>query len=142
MILAVLAARVVGRPVKLLLTRPQMFTSVGHRPENVQRLRVGASREGRLVAIDHEGISTLGVEDFNVEPITMSTGVAYACPNVATHDRQVRLNIPSPGAMRGPGTTEGNFALESALDELSYRLRIDPISGLRAAQPNRSAPTR
>jgi CO/xanthine dehydrogenase Mo-binding subunit len=126
-ILAVLAARVVGRPVKLLLTRPQMFTSVGHRPASVQCLRVGASREGRLVAIDHDGISTLGVEDFNVEPITMSTGVAYACPNVVTHDRQVRLNIPSPGAMRGPGTTEGNFALESALDELSYRLRIDPI---------------
>jgi xanthine dehydrogenase YagR molybdenum-binding subunit len=126
-ILAVLAARVVDRPVKLVLTRPQMFTSVGHRPQTVQRLRLGARRDGRLVAIDHEGTSTLGAQDANVEPITMVTGTAYACPNVATHDRQVRLNIPSPYSMRGPGVTQGNFALESALDELSWKLRIDPV---------------
>jgi CO/xanthine dehydrogenase Mo-binding subunit len=126
-ILTALAARVLGRPVKLVLTRPQMFTSVGHRPATVQRLRVGATRDGRLVAIDHEGTSTLATEDANVEPITLATSIAYACPNVATHDRQVRLNIPSPGSMRAPGAVQGHFALESALDELSYELGIDPI---------------
>lgn len=126
-ILTALAARVVDRPVKLVLTRPQMFTSVGHRPETVQHLRLGATLEGRLVAIDHEGTSTRATEDFQIEPITMVTGAAYACPNVATRDRQVWLNIPSPGAMRGPGVIQGNFAIESALDELSYTLRIDPI---------------
>ena len=81
----------------------------------------------RVVAIDHEGTSTRTTEDADIEPASVETGAAYACPNVATHDRLVRLNIPIPGWLRGPGTTEGNFALESALDELSYTLRIDPI---------------
>ena len=127
-ILTALAARVVGRPVKLVLTRPQMFTSVGHRPETRQRVRLGATRDGRLVAVDHEGTSTIGaLDDGGVEPVTQVTGNAYACPNVATHDRRARLNIPSPHWMRGPGTTQGNFAVESALDELSHTLGIDPI---------------
>jgi CO/xanthine dehydrogenase Mo-binding subunit/CO/xanthine dehydrogenase FAD-binding subunit len=127
-ILTALASRVVGRPVKLVLTRPQMFTSVGHRPESRQRVRLGATRDGRLVAVDHDGTSTLGaLDDGGVEPVTLVTGNAYACPNVATHDRRARLHIPSPHWMRGPGTTQGNFAVESALDELSYALAIDPI---------------
>jgi xanthine dehydrogenase YagR molybdenum-binding subunit len=127
-ILTVLAARVVGRPVKLVLTRPQMFTSVGHRPQTRQRVRLGATRDGRLVAVDHESTSTMGaLDDGGVEPVTQVTGNAYSCPNVATHDRRARLHIPSPHWMRGPGTTQGNFALESALDELSYTLGIDPI---------------
>jgi CO/xanthine dehydrogenase Mo-binding subunit len=127
-ILTALAARVVGRPVKLVLTRPQMFTSVGHRPQTLQRVRLGATRDGRLVAVDHEGTSTLGtLDDGGVEPVTQVTGNAYPCPNVATHDRRVRLHIPSPHWMRAPGTTEGNFAVESALDELSYTLGMDPI---------------
>jgi CO/xanthine dehydrogenase Mo-binding subunit len=127
-ILTALAARVVGRPVKLVLTRPQMFTSVGHRPETLQRVRLGATRDGRLVAVDHDGTSTIGaLDDGGVEPVTQVTGNAYSCPNVATHDRRARLNIPSPHWMRGPGTTQGNFAIESAIDELSYAVGIDPI---------------
>ena len=127
-ILTVLAARVVGRPVKLVLTRPQMFTSVGHRPGTLQRVRLGATRDGRLVAVNHECTSTLGaLDEGGVNPVTQVTGNAYACPNVATHDRRARLHIPSPHWMRGPGATEGNFAVESALDELSYTLAIDPI---------------
>jgi CO/xanthine dehydrogenase Mo-binding subunit len=126
-ILAALAARIVKRPVKLVLTRPQMFTSVGHRPQTTQRLRLGATRDGRLVAIDHEGTSTAGTEEANFGNLTMVTPLMYACPNVATHDRQVQLNIPNPGAMRAPGKAEGNFAIESALDELSYALAIDPV---------------
>ena len=143
-ILAALAARLVDRPVKLVLTRPQMFTSIGHRAQSRQRVRLGSTRDGRLVAIDHEGTSTLAIEDFNIDPITMATGSAYACPNVATRDRLVRLNISSPGAMRAPGKAEGNFAIESALDELSYELAIDPIE-LRLANyaevhPNSALP--
>ena len=127
-ILTALAARVAGRPVKLVLTRPQMFTSVGHRPQTRQRVRLGATRDGRLVAVDHESTSTIGaLDDGGVEPVTQVTGNAYACPNVATRDRRVRLHIPSPHWMRAPGTTQGNFAAESALDELSYALGIDPI---------------
>ncbi|GHJ38009.1 xanthine dehydrogenase family protein molybdopterin-binding subunit [Streptomyces sp. TS71-3] len=126
-ILAALAARMLRRPVKLVLTRPQMFTSVGHRPESVQRLRIGATADGRLVAVDHEGTATRGVEEMSPEPITLATPDAYACPNVSTHDRLVALNIPSPGAMRAPGHAEGGFALESALDELSYRVGVDPV---------------
>jgi xanthine dehydrogenase YagR molybdenum-binding subunit len=126
-VLTALAARVVARPVKLVLTRPQMFTGVGHRPESRQRMRMGADRNGRLLAIYHEGTSTLSTEGGNVEPITWGTQAAYACPNVTTRDRQVRLNIPPSGAMRGPGSATGNFAIESALDELSWKLGIDPI---------------
>jgi CO/xanthine dehydrogenase Mo-binding subunit len=127
-ILTALAARVVGRPAKLALTRPQMFTSVGHRPETLQRVRLGATRDGRLVAVDHESTSTIGaLDDGGVEPVTQTTGNAYSCPNVATHDRRARLHIPSPHWMRAPGAAQGNFAMESALDELSYTLGIDPI---------------
>jgi CO/xanthine dehydrogenase Mo-binding subunit len=127
-ILTALAARVVGRPVKVVLTRPQMFTSVGHRPETRQRVRLGAARDGRLVAVDHESTATLAaLDDGGVEPVTGVTGNAYSCPNVATHDRRARLHIPSPYWMRAPGTTQGNFAVESALDELSCTLGIDPI---------------
>jgi xanthine dehydrogenase YagR molybdenum-binding subunit len=127
-ILTVLAARVADRPVKLVLTRPQMFTSVGHRPQTTQRVRLGASRDGRLVAVEHASTATIGaVDDGGVEPVTQVTGNAYSCPNVATRDRRVRLHIPSPHWMRAPGTAQGNFAVESALDELSYTLGIDPI---------------
>jgi CO/xanthine dehydrogenase Mo-binding subunit len=127
-ILTALAARVAGRPVKLVLTRPRMFTSVGHRPETRQRVRLGAGRDGRLAALDHESTSTIGALDGGgIEPVTQVSANAYACPNVATHDRRARLHIPSPQWMRGPGRAQGSFALESALDELSYALAIDPI---------------
>ena len=126
-ILTAVAARMIGRPVKIVLSRPQMFNSTGHRPETRQRVRLGATRAGQLVAIDHDGTSTRGIAEYNPEFITFGTGAAYACPNVATRDAQVKLNIPSPNAMRGPGAVEGNFAIESALDELADQLQIDPI---------------
>lgn len=126
-LLAALAARVVGRPVKLVVTRPQMFTSVGHRPPSVQRVRLGATRDGRLTAIHHEGAMATAIDDRSVMILTRATPAGYACPNVATRDRRVRLNVPWPGYMRAPGTAEGNFALESALDELAYELGLDPI---------------
>ncbi len=117
----------VNRPVKLVLTRPEMFTAIGHRPQTAQRLRLGTTRDGRLLAIDHESTSTRATEEPNIQPIAMRTPTMYACENLATRDRQVRLSIPSPGPMRAPGTVEANFPIESALDELSYQLGVDPI---------------
>ncbi|MEV6372974.1 xanthine dehydrogenase family protein molybdopterin-binding subunit [Micromonospora musae] len=126
-VLAVLAARTVGRPVKLVLSRPEMFTGIGHRPNTVQQLRIGAARDGGFVAIEHEALQTVAMDDENLEPVAASSASAYACPNVTTRDRQRRLNIPCPGSMRAPGEAQANFALESAIDELSYLLDMDPL---------------
>ncbi|MFD0503725.1 xanthine dehydrogenase family protein molybdopterin-binding subunit [Streptomyces chiangmaiensis] len=126
-ILTAMAARTVNRPVKLVLTRPQMFTSVGHRPSGVQWLSVGATREGELVALEHRSLSSLSMEDHDFEPFSSGTAFAYRCPNVTARDRQARLNIAVPTSMRAPAEAQGNFALESALDELSYTLGIDPL---------------
>ena len=126
-ILTALAARMVERPVKLVLSRPEMFTGLGHRPNTVQRIKIGATRDGSLVAIDHEGTSTASKGPNLLFPITMGTVAAYACPNVSARDIRVELDIPPVSHMRAPGEAEGNFAIESILDELSYALGIDPI---------------
>ncbi|MFJ8134146.1 xanthine dehydrogenase family protein molybdopterin-binding subunit [Streptomyces hydrogenans] len=126
-VLTVLAARETGRPVKLVLTRPQMFTSVGHRPNSVQEIKVGATRDGKLVAIEHHAISSTAMEDDDAELVTLGAAVSYACPNVVTRDRQARLNIPCPGSMRAPGEGQGNFALESAIDEAAHAVGMDPL---------------
>jgi CO/xanthine dehydrogenase Mo-binding subunit len=126
-ILAALAARTVNRPVQLSLTRPEMFTGIGRRPSTVQHLKIAATRDGALVAIDHEGISTASMHGDSLYPVTIGTIAAYACPNVTARDKRVRLNIPQIAHMRAPALAEGNFALESLLDELSYELAMDPI---------------
>ncbi len=126
-VLAALAARVAGRPVKLVLSRAQMFTSVGYRPPTVQHLKVGARRTGELVAIDHEGIEPTALEDDFAESLTRGTAVLYDCPNLSGRTRQVRLNVACPTWMRGPGEAPGVFALECSLDELASELGIDPV---------------
>ncbi|HXM36976.1 MAG TPA: xanthine dehydrogenase family protein molybdopterin-binding subunit, partial [Pyrinomonadaceae bacterium] len=125
--LAAIAARITKRPVKLVLTRAQMFTSIGHRPNTIQQLSIGASQDGQLTAIEHLSESSIGMADELINLITHGTPTAYACPNVSTRARQIRQSIPIPGWMRAPGEAEGSFALESAIDELSYALKIDPI---------------
>jgi CO/xanthine dehydrogenase Mo-binding subunit len=126
--LAALGARVVNRPVRLVLTRPQMFTSVGHRPNSRQRLSLGASRDGQLTAMTHDAVSSIAMADEFFNPIMAATAESYACPNVAVRGRQLRLNVPPPCWMRAPGHAEGLFALESAIDELSYVVDVDPIA--------------
>lgn len=126
-ILAALAARTVNRPVQLSLTRPEMFTGIGRRPSSVQHLKIAATRDGKLVAIDHEGTLVASMGSDSPYLITTDTTAAYACPNVTARDKRVRLNIPPIAHMRAPGQAEGNFALESMLDELSYELGMDPI---------------
>lgn len=125
--LAALGAKMAKRPVKLVLTRAQMFTSLGHRPSSVQHLRVGASRGGQLTAIEHDTRSPLAMAGEFFNPVAAGTAEAYACPNVAVRDRQVRLNVSLPSWMRAPGHAEGLFALESAIDEMASLLEIDPV---------------
>ena len=126
-VLAAVAARVTSRPVKLVLTRAQMFTSVGYRPPTVQRVTLGATRAGELVAIDHEGIEPAALEDDFAESLTRATAVLYECRNMSGRTSQVRLNVPCPTWMRGPGEAPGVHALECALDELAVELGIDPL---------------
>jgi xanthine dehydrogenase YagR molybdenum-binding subunit len=126
-ILTVLAARTVGRPVKLVLTRPQMFTGIGYRPSTRQTIRLAATRTGELVAVEHRATIAIGMADEFPEPVTLGTASSYACPNVSVADVERRLNVPPPGSLRAPGEAEGNFALESAIDELSYELGLDPL---------------
>ena len=126
-LLAAAAARVVGRPVKLVLTRRQMATLAGHRPETRQTLALGAAEDGKLTAVAHATTSTTSTVADYAEPCGAMTNKMYSCANVTTSHQVVRLNRSSPIFMRGPGEFEGSFALESALDELSYGLGIDPV---------------
>src|SRR3989440_7970637 len=125
--LAAAAARQVKRPVKLYVTRAQMFSNVGHRAETEQRVVLGAKRDGSLTAIIHEGISHTSVFDEFVEPFSKATHMMYRSENLRASQRLVPLNVGTPSYMRAPGETSGMFALESALDELAYKLNMDPI---------------
>lgn len=126
-LLAAAAARRVGRPVRLVLTRPQMFTSCGTRPATRQRIVLGAHRDGRLTAIAHDGTTATSPGENVVESTGGITSTLYACPNVAIRQRIVRLDMQAPTFQRGPGRAPGSFALESALDELAHELRMDPL---------------
>ncbi len=126
--LATMAAKVVGRGVKLVLTRPQMFALVGHRPKTVQTLALGADADGKLVAIGHEVVSETSTFDEFVEPSAVQTRMLYACPNVRTQHRLVRIDVGTPTFQRAPGESTGTFALESAMDELAVALKMDPLA--------------
>ncbi len=133
--LAALAARQVGRPVKLVLQRPQMFGPVGGRPQTEQSVAVTAASDGELLSMRHDSLShTSLVEDFT-EPAAVQTRVLYACPNVATTHRLVQLNAMTPTFQRAPGHATGTFALESALDELAHELKMDPVALRRRNEP-------
>ncbi|MCW3113874.1 MAG: aldehyde oxidase and xanthine dehydrogenase molybdopterin binding protein [Segetibacter sp.] len=126
-IAAVLAAKKVNKPVKLVLTRSQMFTMVGYRPYSWQKIGLGATPDGKLTGLTHEAISeTSTYEEFTDRTVDLSK-VLYACPNVNTSYKIIALDKSTPTWMRGPGEATGAFALESAMDELSYALNIDPL---------------
>ena len=127
LILTVLAARATGRPVKLALTRQQMFALVGYRTPTIQRIRLGAERDGRLTAIAHDVVEQTNALYEFAEPTAVPTRVMYAAPNRRTTHRLARLDLPVNGAMRAPGECPGMFALESAMDELAVACGLDPI---------------
>ena len=125
--LAALGALVVHRPVKLMLTRREMYYGVGYRPHTIQRVALGASRDGRLAAIVHEGRQeTSTYEEFS-EALLDTSRFLYSCPNVSTRHRLARMNVHTPTYRRAPGEVSGNFALEVAMDELAVALAIDPV---------------
>ncbi|NID10910.1 xanthine dehydrogenase family protein molybdopterin-binding subunit [Fibrella aestuarina] len=123
----VAVARKIGRPLKLVVNRSQMFTLVGHRPYTVQTINMGADTSGKLVGIAHAATAeTASYEDFTEATVNM-TKFMYDCPNVSTRYRIVRLDRSVPIWMRGPGEASGAFALESAMDEMAHKLGLDPI---------------
>jgi xanthine dehydrogenase YagR molybdenum-binding subunit len=137
-LLAAFAAREVRRPVKLVLTRKQMYTGIGYRPTSRQRIAIGADRSGRITAIVHEArTETSRYNPFEDTRMMNAAKILYAVPNMRSVYRSVPLDI-NPGAfMRGPGSTSGLFALESAMDDLAQRLGIDPIELRLRHEPDR-----
>jgi xanthine dehydrogenase YagR molybdenum-binding subunit len=135
--LAALAARHVGRPVKLVLTRRHMYTGTGYRPDTWQRVALGASREGRLIATIHEATAETSQYEQYTEAVLSATRLLHACPNLRTRYRLVPLDVHTPTYMRGPGEASGMFALECALDELAYALGIDPVELRLRNEPER-----
>jgi len=126
-LLAAMAARKLRLPVKVSVPRNLMFTAVGHRPITEQRVRLGATQDGKLVATIHEVKNPTSQIDDYMENATEPTPVMYSCPNVTADQWLVKLNIGSPMAMRGPGANPGMYALDSALDELAVKLNLDPL---------------
>ncbi len=127
-LLSALAAKQLGRPVKLVLTRKQMFGPVGARPRTVQRVELGATRDGQLTALRHVSTSNTSMLEDWLEPSAVSTRILYAVPNCQTDHALARLNVGTPTFMRAPGEASGTFAVESAMDELSYALQMDPVA--------------
>ena len=125
--IAPIAAKVVDRPVKLVLSRKQMFSMTGHRPYTVQRVAMGANRDGKLTSIIHEATGEAASFETYTENVLNASRFLHACPNVQTKYRLAKLDISAPTFMRAPGEAQGVYALESALDELAYELGIDPL---------------
>ena len=124
--LAVLASLQLERSVRVVMTRDQMFT-FGHRPETIQRVSIGARQDGVINAIRHEAIAeTSTFEDYQ-EVVVNWSGLLTHCENVETDYKLVQLDRYTPADMRAPGAPTGQFAFESALDELSYLLKLDPL---------------
>jgi xanthine dehydrogenase YagR molybdenum-binding subunit len=125
--IAACAARNLNRPVKLVVTRDMMFQNVGHRPLTQQRVRLGATAEGRLVSLMHDSLNHTSILDDYSEGCSEATVYNYSTPNLRATSGLVRRNVGTPTSMRGPGAVPGLFATESALDELAIKLKMDPI---------------
>jgi xanthine dehydrogenase YagR molybdenum-binding subunit len=127
-ILAALASRALKRPVRIVLTRQQMFHVTTHRPASIQRVRLGAEPDGTLTSIAHQSLSQSARADEFSEPIVSATRSLYAAPHRLTSQRIATLDLPVPDSMRAPGEAIGLLALEQAMDELAVALDMDPIA--------------
>lgn len=127
LVLSAVAAKAVKRPVKLALTRQQMFNSVGLRQRNHQKIRLAATKDGKITAISHETTTHGAINAEFIEPCGDCTKLMYDSPNSLISYRISPMNVIIPTYTRGPGKSTGSFALESAIDELAYKLKIDPI---------------
>lgn len=127
-VLGILAARLVGKPVKLVLRREHMYGPVGHRSPSRQRLRLGTAADGSLTAIDHAAkVTTSSFDDF-FEPAADASHTLYASPAIATSHEAVRIDTGTPLFMRAPGEATGSLALECAIDEAAYACGLDPLA--------------
>src|SRR4029453_3287239 len=124
--LAVMAARALERSVRVVLTRQQMFT-FGHRPGTIQHVALGANRKGSLAAITHDAVAMTSQFENKQEHIVEWSGLLYKCANTTFTHKLAKLDLYTPLDMRAPGGALGLYALESAMDELSYELGMDPL---------------
>lgn len=141
-VMAALGARAIGRPVKLAQSRRQMFANAPHRGTSVQRMRLGATEDGRLTAIAHETWQAMARHYPFGEPTASPTRASYAAANRLTRHRLLPLAIPATDSMRAPGEAIGSLVLESAMDELAAALDIDPIELRLRNEPETDPETR
>ena len=137
-ILAAMAARATGRPVRLMLTREAVYRTVGGRTPSVQRVALGATEDGRLTSLIHTSVTQLGRIGGHPEQVVSQSRHLYAAENILVEQRQVDLDALANASMRAPGESIGTYALESAMDELSQRLRLDPIELRLRNEPERN----
>ncbi len=127
-VLGIMAARVVGRPVKLVLRREQMFGPVGHRAPTRQTMRMGADDDGKLTALDHRTKTTSSTFDDFFEPASDISHTLYASKTISTSHEAVRVDTGTPLFMRAPGEATGSIALESAIDEMAHACGMEPLA--------------
>lgn len=127
-VLGIMAARLVGQPVKLVMRREQMYGPVGHRAPTRQTLRLGTDEQGRLTALDHHTLTTSSTFDDFFEPASDISHTLYAASAVATSHEAVRTDAGTPLFMRAPGEATGSIALESAIDEAAFACGMDPMA--------------
>ncbi|WP_175941080.1 xanthine dehydrogenase family protein molybdopterin-binding subunit [Caballeronia sp. BCC1704] len=127
-VLAAMAAKHTGRPVKLVLDRTQMFGMVGNRPFTEQRIAVSAREDGTMTGMRHDVVSTTSTFEDWTESSAIVTRMSYAVPNLSTSHKLVKLDVGTPTFMRAPGEMSGSFALETAMDEMAYQLAMDPLA--------------
>ena len=125
--LAAAAAHQLGKPVKVVVSRKMMFQTVGHRPRTQQRVRLGATPDGKLVSLQHDYVCHQAMLDNYHEDCGEATAFLYSVPNLRVAFGRARRNVGSPTSMRGPGAVPGLYATESAMNELADKLRIDPV---------------
>src|SRR5216684_718921 len=125
--LAAAAARQLGKPVKVVVSRKMMFQAVGHRPRTQQRVRLGATPDGKLVSLQHDYVLHQAILDDYHEDCGEATAFHYSVPNLRVEFGRARRNVGSPTSMRGPGAVPGLYATESAMNELADQLKIDPV---------------
>lgn len=126
-ILAVMASKMLGRPVQMTVTRQQMFTNTGMRQFNEQKMQIGTKKDGTLTALSHETLSHTSTYQEYQESCGTVSKMLYNVPNNLVSHRLMPMNLQTPFAMRAPGEATGSFALESAMDEMAWKLKIDPI---------------
>lgn len=126
-IITALAAKQLGRPVKLAVRRPQMFGMLGYRSETRQTIAVGAKSDGTLTALTNDTVTVTSSFDEFVETASLPTRMLYEVPNNSTLQTVIKVDLGTPSFMRAPGESVGTYALEAAMDEMAYALKMDPV---------------